>query len=193
MKVCQLFGPHKSEINCDLNSSTLHPSYEKIHLISWQDRKFKSYDTLKSSIEDNKKNGNETIELSFTFHSTVKSYDTFDNASDFENYAQNCLRTLLSDKSRDESTELSEDKFEIQKSRGVLWPYSQPSAPMETLYAEVEDMEKAYPYGPAYVDNAGLILAGDYFTQSSYVGCFCSASAASKAVLDIINERNKSE
>ena len=77
------------------------------------------------------------------------------------------------------------------KSRGVLWPYSQPSAPMETLYAEVEDLEKAYPYGPTYVDSAGLILAGDYFTQSSYVGCFCSAAAATRAVSDIINERGK--
>ena len=39
-----------------------------------------------------------------------------------------------------------------------MWPYSQPSAPMETLYAEVEDLEKAYPYGPAYVDSAGKVL-----------------------------------
>ena len=77
------------------------------------------------------------------------------------------------------------------KSRGVLWPYSQPSAPMETLYAEVEDLEKVYPYGPAYVDSAGVILAGDYFTQSSYVGCFCSAAAATRAVSDIIGERRK--
>ena len=95
------------------------------------------------------------------------------------------------DEKSDYNTELTINEFQILKSRGVLWSYSQPSAPMETLYAEVKDMEKAYPYGPAYVDNAGLILAGDYFTQSSYVGCFCSAAAASRAVLDIINNRNK--
>ena len=51
------------------------------------------------------------------------------------------------------------------KSRGVLWPYSQPSAPMETLYAEVEDLEKAYPYGPAYVDSAGKVLNTKYYKQ----------------------------
>ena len=39
--------------------------------------------------------------------------------------------------------------------------------------------------------SAGLILAGDYFAQSSYVGCFCSAAAATRAVSDIINERGK--
>ena len=64
---------------------------------------------------------------------------------------------------------------------------------METLYTEVEDLERAYPYGPAYVDSAGLILAGDYFTQSSYVGCFCSAATATRAVSDMINEKNKAD
>jgi len=39
--------------------------------------------------------------------------------------------------------------------------------------------------------NAGLVLAGDYFTQSSYVGCFCSAAAATRALSDIIKEREK--
>ena len=54
------------------------------------------------------------------------------------------------------------NKLQIVKSRGVLWPYSQPSAPMETLYAEVEDLEKAYPYGPAYVDSAGKVIDTKY-------------------------------
>ena len=54
------------------------------------------------------------------------------------------------------------------------------------------DMEKAYPYGPAYIDPAGLILVGDYFTQSSYVGSFCSAATAVRGVEEILKERSKS-
>ena len=57
---------------------------------------------------------------------------------------------------------------------------------METLYKEVKDMEKAYPYGAAYIDPAGLILVGDYFTQSSYVGSFCSAAVNRKLMLSIV-------
>jgi len=188
LKACLLFGPNKTEINFDLNNHTSHSSHNKIHLMVWQDRKYKSYEAIKCNIEEAIKNNNETIELSFTIHSTVESYNAFDSARDFENYARNCLKTLLTEK---HENGLTNNKFQILKSRGVKWLYSQPSAPMETLYTEVEDLEKAYPYGPAYVDNAGLILAGDYFTQSSYVGCFCSAAAASRAVLDIINDRNK--
>jgi len=185
MKACLLFGPEKTELNLELNDIIPSQSNEKIHLIIWQDRKNESYESLKSSVHEKLNSSNlndETIELSFTFHSTVASFNSFDSSKDFETYAQDCLRSLLKDHT---------NKLQIVKSRGVLWPYSQPSAPMETLYAEVEDLEKAYPYGPAYVDSAGLVLAGDYFTQSSYVGCFCSAAAATRALSDIIKEREK--
>ena len=37
---------------------------------------------------------------------------------------------------------------------------------------------------------AGVVLAGDYFTQSSYIGCFCSAAAATRAVFDILQNKN---
>ena len=36
---------------------------------------------------------------------------------------------------------------------------------METLYAEVEDLEKAYPYASAYVDSAGKVLNTKYYKQ----------------------------
>ena len=189
MKACLLFGPEKTELNLELNDIIPSQYNDKIHLMIWQDRKYKSYELLKSSVQEKQNSSNtneESIELSFTFHSTVASFNTFDSSQHFETYAQDCLKTLLINEKKEQT-----DKFQIVKSRGVLWPYSQPSAPMETLYAEVEDLEKAYPYGPAYADNAGLILAGDYFTQSSYVGCFCSAAAATRAVSDIINERER--
>ena len=81
---------------------------------------------------------------------------------------------------------VSEPSVDILKSRAVIWNLSQPTGPMETLYKEVQDQEAAYPYGSAYVDHDGLILAGDYFTQSSYIGSFCSAAAAARGVRDII-------
>ena len=54
----------------------------------------------------------------------------------------------------------------------------------------IRPLEKAYPEGPVYVDDGGFILAGDYFTQSSYIGCFCSAAAATRAVKNIISKKN---
>ena len=157
MKACLLFGPEKAELNFDLNEIITSQPNDKIHLMIWQDRKSTSYKSLKSSIEE-KLNG-ETIELSFTFHSTVTSFNTFDSSQHFETYAQDCLRNLLINENKET------DKFQIVKSRGVLWPYSQPSAPMETLYAEVEDLEKAYPYGPAYVDSPGKVIDTKYYKQ----------------------------
>ena len=85
----------------------------------------------------------------------------------------------------------NDTQFEILKSRSVIWEFSQPASPMEALYREVEDLEKAYPQGPMYSDNKGLILAGDYFSQSSFVGCFCSAVSAVKAISNVIIPSNR--
>ena len=93
MKACLLFGPEKTELNLELNDIIPSQSNEKIHLMIWQDRKNESYESLKSSVEE-KLNG-ETVELSFTFHSTVASFNKFDSSKDFETYAQDCLRSLL--------------------------------------------------------------------------------------------------
>ena len=191
-EVCTLFGPEKTEINFDLSSNdsiTSSPD-EKAHLMIWQDRKSISYEALRNDIEDkianiDNKKDNSVVTLSFTIHSTAESFDSFKTSQEFELYAQKRLRTLL-------ITDTDPDRsFQVKKSRCVLWVFSQPSAPMETLYTEVKDMEEAYPYGPAYVDKAGLVLAGDYFTQSSYVGCFCSAATAVRAVKDIVETRKK--
>ena len=195
LNICEMFGPEKTEINFDLKSpSSFSGKFAEndnninIHLMIWQDRKTKSYQELNNHIQeklDARNSDNDKIELSFTFHSTVDSFDTFKTSQEFENYAQNFLYNLVSKEEKAEQN-ANPKIFEILKSRSVLWPFSQPSAPMEALYAEVKDLEKAYPEGPIYVDDAGLILAGDYFTQSSYIGCFCSAAAATRAVKNII-------
>ena len=102
MKACLLFGPEKTELNLELNDIIPSQSNEKIHLMIWQDRKYESYESLKSSVEEKLNSSNlndETIELSFTFHSTVASFNSFDSSKDFETYAQDCLRSLLKVKS----------------------------------------------------------------------------------------------
>ena len=193
MKLCSLFGSEKTEINFNLLPNDFIPSErdEKIHLMIWQDRKSKSFDSIRNDIEEKSNNlsprseDSETVTLSLTFHSTVESFKSFDSSQEFEVYVHYRLKQLLI------TDEEQDHKFKIRKSKCVLWPYSQPSAPMETLYKEVEDMEEAYPYGPAYIDPAGLILVGDYFTQSSYVGSFCSAATAVKGVEEILKERLK--
>ena len=102
MKACLLFGPEKTELNLELNDIIPSQPNEKIHLIIWQDRKNESYESLKSSVHEKLNSSNlndETIELSFTFHSTVASFNSFDSSKDFETYAQDCLRSLLKVKS----------------------------------------------------------------------------------------------
>ena len=175
--ICQMFGPHKSEINFDLSDSPHVAHLEDIiHTMTWQDRKYHSYETLESQLEEKSKRGDKYVELSFTFHSTVSSSSSYQSKCDFEAVIHKSFKEILSDQSVD-----------ILKSRAVIWHLSQPTGPMETLYKEVQDQEAAYPYGSAYVDHGGLILAGDYFTQSSYIGSFCSAAAAARGVRDIIS------
>ena len=194
IKLCSLFGSEKTEINFDLLPNDFIPSErdEKIHLMIWQDRKSKSFESIRNNIEEKLNNpshrneDSKTVTLSFTFHSTVESFKSFDSSQEFEVYVHNRLKQLLI------TDEKQDNEFKIRKSKSVLWPYSQPSAPMETLYKEVKDMEEAYPYGPAYIDPVGLILVGDYFTQSSYVGSFCSAATAVRGVEEILKERSKS-
>jgi len=186
VNTCKLFGPDKTEINLELMDSSTN---KNIHLLIWQDRKSKSYEAIQSSVEETIKD--ETIELSFTIHSTPTSFQTFNSSQDFETYAHNFLLDTLVGVKPSDGESCNKEQFEVVKSRAVLWTYSQPTGPMETLYTEVADLEKAYPYGPAYVDDSGLILAGDYFTLSSYVGCFSSAAAAARGVRDILGKKNK--
>ena len=72
--ICQMFGPDKSEINFDLSESPKVAHLEDIiHTMTWQDRKYHSYETLESQIAEKFEKGDNYVELSFTFHSTVSS------------------------------------------------------------------------------------------------------------------------
>ena len=133
LKVSQVFGPDKTEINFELASEI-----SKLHLVAWQDRKYKTYEAIKGSLEE--KGENDMVELTFTIHSTAASFDTFSSKQDFESFAQSILKNLISctEKSEDiDIVERGKDDLEIVKCRGVLWQYSQPTGPMETLYTEV--------------------------------------------------------
>ena len=183
--ICQMFGPDKSEINFDLSDSPHVAHLEDIiHTMTWQDRKYHSYEKIESQLEEKSERGDNYVELSFTFHSTVSSSSSYQSKSDFEAVIHKSFKEILL------SSASSDQSVDILKSRAVIWHLSQPTGPMETLYKEVQDQEAAYPYGSAYVDHGGLILAGDYFTQSSYIGSFCSAAAAARGVRDIISMQN---
>lgn len=133
LRVCQAFGPDKTEINFELASDI-----SKLHLIAWQDRKYKTYEAIKASLEE--KGESDTVDLTFTIHSTAATFDTFASKQDFESYAQSILKNLISCKDKSEDIDIVEEgkeDVEIVKSRGVLWQYSQPTGPMETLYTEV--------------------------------------------------------
>ena len=111
----------------------------KLHLVSWQDRKYQTFEAMKTDLEEKSESGTR-VDLMFTIHSTVNSFDKFATTTDIENYAQNVLKILISMNERNEDTKntLEENEnLEILKSRGVLWQYSQPTRPMETLYTEV--------------------------------------------------------
>ena len=211
LQVCDIFGPDKTEINCDISIKNKIDGPNRMHLIIWQNRKYENYSSIKSAIEKKLQNHDTSpIELSFTCHSTVDDVHNLMSSQGFEKYSQNYLQQLIhsgtfnyisSKKDEDVSfqTKLktnvdkgeNDTQFEILKSRSVIWEFSQPASPMEALYREVEDLEKAYPQGPMYSDNKGLILAGDYFSQSSFVGCFCSAVSAVKAISNVIISSNQ--
>lgn len=62
----------------------------------------------------------------------------------------------------------------------VDWKTCQMVRPLESLQTDLELSEPALLLGDS---NASLILAGDYWCQSSFLGCFCSASAAARQAL----------
>ena len=133
LRVCQVFGPDKTEINFELASDI-----SKLHLIAWQDRKYKTYEAIKASLEV--KGESDTVDLTFTIHSTAATFDTFASKEEIESYVQSILKNLISCKEKSEDIDIVEggkEDLEVVKSRGVLWQYSQPTGPMETLYTEV--------------------------------------------------------
>ena len=135
LRICEIFGPLKTEVNFEMSGEIS----SKLHLVSWQDRKYQTFEAIKADLEE-KSESNTLVDLTFTIHSTVNSFDKFETKTDIENYAQSVLKTLICWNERNEDTKntLEENEnLEILKSRGVLWQYSQPTGPMETLYTEV--------------------------------------------------------
>ena len=135
LRICDIFGPLKTEVNFEMSGEIS----SKLHLVSWQDRKYKTYEAIKEDLEE-KSESNTPVDLTFTIHSTVNSFGKFATKTDIENYAQSVLKNLIcwSERNEDMKNTLEENEnLEILKSRGVLWQYSQPTGPMETLYTEV--------------------------------------------------------
>merc|ERR1711997_306657 len=171
LQVCDIFGPDKTEINCDISIKNKIDGPNRMHLIIWQNRKYENYSSIKSDIEKKLQNNDtSSIETSFTCHSTVDDVHNLMSSHGFEKYSQDYLQQLLhsgtfnSDVSSMKDTfqtkmKTNADKgendtrFEILKSRSVIWEFSQPASPMEALYREVEHLENAYPQGPMYSDN----------------------------------------
>jgi len=151
LELCKVFGPEKTEINFELLGDI-----SKLHLIAWQDRKYKTFETIKASLEE--KDENESVDLAFTIHSTVSSFEKFASRQETENFAQNILKNLINCKEKSEELDTRKGDLKIVKSRAVLWQYSQPTGPMETLYTEVADLEEAYPYGPTFATSSGRQL-----------------------------------
>mmetsp|Transcript_85989 Transcript_85989/g.224169 ORF Transcript_85989/g.224169 Transcript_85989/m.224169 type:complete len:304 (+) Transcript_85989:3-914(+) len=58
----------------------------------------------------------------------------------------------------------------------IDWRVSQMTRPLEGLVCDFSLSEPCFAQG-------SLIVAGDFWTQSSFLGCFCSALAASRAAI----------
>ena len=135
LRICEIFGPLKTEVNFEMSGEIS----SKLHLVSWQDRKYQTFEAIKADLEE-KSESNTLVDLTFTIHSTVNSFDKFATKTGIEHYAQSVLKNLICWKERNEdakNTLEENENLEILKSRGVLWQYSQPTGPMETLYTEV--------------------------------------------------------
>merc|ERR1719189_2169054 len=48
MQVCNIFGPDKTEINCDTSIKNEIDKSNRMHLIIWQNRKYENYSSIKS-------------------------------------------------------------------------------------------------------------------------------------------------
>ena len=129
---------------------------DEIQYISWQNRK-----SSDRACHDN----NSVIVL--VAHGQTGHLDTLGNSLD---------RTLskLTGKTEDEIASCR------LYSKSIPWHTSQMITPMEAVVSD--------PPSPAWQCIAGkdrrLIIAGDFMTQSSFVGCVASADAAARAVIE---------
>ena len=136
LRVCKVFGPKKTEINFELCGN----KNKELHLVAWQDRKYKTYEAITALLEE--RGETDTVDLAFSIHSTAASFGHFASKQEIERFAQNILmRNIISYKEDTDAFE-GKEKLEIVKSRGVLWHYSQSTGPMETLYTEVRHQSR---------------------------------------------------
>ena len=64
----------------------------------------------------------------------------------------------------------------------VDWQICQMVRPFESVLTELELLE------PAFLHEGAVVIAGDFWCQSSFLGCFCSASAAVRQALRVLAE-----
>merc|ERR1711997_1445667 len=142
MQVCNIFGPDKTEINCDISIKNKIGGPNRMHLIIWQNRKYENYSSIKSAIEKKLQNHDTSpIELSFTCHSTVDNVHNLMSSHGFEKYSQDYLQQLLHSGTFNSIISSMKDtfqtkmktnadkgenhtQFEILKSRSVIWEFS---------------------------------------------------------------------
>ena len=70
-------------------------------------------------------------------------------------------------------------------SKSISWKTSQMVRPMESIISDPPNCWQCLKNS-----NGTLILAGDYMTQSSFLGCIATADAAARVVLDTILTKN---
>ena len=135
---------------------------DSIQYISWQDRKRKSEE--KSS----RSNCNGTVAL--VIHGRAGKLHPLGDA----------LNRSLSKLSKGTFSPDEVSSHRIH-SKSILWGVSQLITPMEAVVA---DPPLEPPWQCIVSKDGRLIVAGDFMTQSSFLGCVASADAAARAVVD---------
>ena len=77
LRICEIFGPLKTEVNFEMSGEISNP----LHLVSWQDRKYQTFEAIKADLGE-KSESDTRVDLTFTIHSTVNSFDKFATKSD---------------------------------------------------------------------------------------------------------------
>ncbi|EJK49126.1 hypothetical protein THAOC_32028 [Thalassiosira oceanica] len=132
----------------------------RIQYISWQDRKQK--------FPERHSDSNDTVAL--VIHGRAGELHPLGDALD---------RTL----SKLSKGTFSPDEVSTHRihSKSILWDVSQLITPMEAVVA---DPPSEPPWQCIVSRDGRLIVAGDFMTQSSFLGCVASADAAARAVVE---------
>uniref|UniRef100_A0A7S2MSK2 Amine oxidase domain-containing protein n=1 Tax=Helicotheca tamesis TaxID=374047 RepID=A0A7S2MSK2_9STRA len=83
-------------------------------------------------------------------------------------------------------TALSKEKIQSYRihEKSIRWEVSQMITPMEAVVADPPTNWQCLRGGK----NGEIIVAGDFMTQSSYLGCVATADAAARAVVEVIEQ-----